>query len=454
MTDFFAKQFAYIIYFHYLCSDFQNPYNMGKNVSYRARIVDAELELQLESAGIVLIEGAKWCGKTTTAEQHARSVIYMDDPKRIDAYRRAAELEPAQLLEGEKPRLIDEWQKYPQLWDTCRFVVDRSSEDGLFILTGSAKPVDFSKLSHTGTGRVGWIKMRPMSLWESGDSNGTVSLAQLFQSPLTATNANDLRLHDICYLICRGGWPKAIGKSERASLRQAYNYMDSIAKRDIIEVDETNRSEANTRKLLRSYARNQGSQVSYRTIAADMSNNEGHTMSDETVASYIKALQKLFVIEDMEAWNPNLRSKAAIRTASTRYFTDPSMATAALGIGPADLMQDLNTLGLFFETMAVRDLRVYAEANDGQVFHYRDNNNLECDAVIHLRNGHYALVEIKLGGEKLINEGARNLLSLEQKIDTGKMYAPSFKMIVTAVGQYAYRREDGVYIVPISCLKD
>ena len=427
---------------------------METNVAYRKRIVDEALELQLESAGIVLIEGAKWCGKTTTAEQQARSVIYMDDPHRKEAYRQAAELEPTQLLEGEKPRLIDEWQKYPQLWDTCRFVVDRSSQDGLFILTGSAKPVDSSKLSHTGTGRVGWIKMRPMTLWESGESSGTVSLLQLFQTPLTAATSIDRSLRDICFLLCRGGWPKAIGKSERAALRQAYNYIDAIVKRDIIDVDETNRSEAHTRQLLRSYARNQGSQASYGTIAADMSNNDNSSMSDITIASYINALKKLFVIEDMEAWNPNLRSKTAIRTADTRYFTDPSMATAALGIGPADLMNDLNTLGLFFETMAVRDLRVYAEANDGQVYHYRDGNGLECDAVIHLRNGHYALVEIKLGGESLIKEGAKNLLLLEQKIDTEKMYAPSFKMIVTAVGQYAYCREDGIYVVPISCLKD
>ena len=218
-------------------------------------------------------------------------------------------------------------------------------------------------------------------------------------------------------------------------------------------MDEVNRSEANTRRLLRSYARNQASQASKSAIAADMANFDGQKMDEDTVASYIKALKKLFVIEDMEAWNPNLRSKAAIRTTDTRYFTDPSMATAALGIGPADLMKDLNTLGLFFETMAVRDLRVYAEANDGQVFHYRDSNNLECDTVIHLRNGHYGLVEIKLGGESLINEGAKNLLLLEQKINTDKMYAPSFKMVLTAVGQFAYQRKDGIYVVPLSCLK-
>lgn len=426
---------------------------MPAKFEYRKRVADELLELQLEAAGYVLVEGAKWCGKTTTALQQARSVIFLDDPAKKQLYSQLAEIEVQKLLEGETPRLLDEWQKYPQLWDACRFVVDRNSKEGMFILTGSAKPVSKDKISHTGTGRVGWVKMRPMSLWESGESNGSVSLAELFKIPLQAESARDISLEDICFLVCRGGWPKALDKSERAALKQSYNYIDAIAKQDISDVDDTNRSEESTRRLLRSYARHQGSQASYNTIVADISNNEKHSMSDATVASYIKALKKLFVIEDMEAWNPNLRSKAAIRTADTRYFTDPSMATAALGIGPADLMKDLNTLGLFFETLAVRDLRVYAEANDGQVFHYRDNNNLECDAVIHLRNGHYGLVEIKLGGENLINEGAKNLLLLEQKINTDKMYASSFKMVLTAVGQFAYRRDDGVYVVPIGCLK-
>ncbi len=426
---------------------------MPAKFEYRKRIADELLELQLEAAGYVIIEGAKWCGKTTTALQQARSVIYMDDPDRKEEYLYLAQTNVRELLEGKTPHLIDEWQKAPQIWDACRFMVDRSPNDGLFILTGSAEPVDQSLISHSGTGRVGWVKMRPMSLWESGESSGGISLAALFEGKFDAERAIDHSLRDICFLICRGGWPKALEKSERAALKLSFNYIDTISKREIKEVDEVNRSEANTRRLLRSYARNQASQASKSAIAADMANSDGQKMDENTISSYIKALKKLFVIEDMEAWNPNLRSKATIRTADTRYFTDPSMATAALGIGPADLMKDLNTLGLFFETLAVRDLRVYAEANDGQVFHYRDNNNLECDAVIHLRNGHYGLIEIKLGGESLIDEGAKNLLLLEQKINTDKMYAPSFKMVLTAVGQYAYRREDGVYIVPIGCLK-
>ena len=420
---------------------------------YKKRIADELLSLQLEAAGYVVIEGAKWCGKTTTALQQAKSVVFLDDPENQEEYERLATMNISRLLDGEHPRLLDEWQKYPQLWDACRFYVDRSSKEGLFILTGSAQPVRRELISHTGTGRAAWVRMRPMTLYESGESNGSVSLEELFSTPMTGAQGNELKLQDICYLICRGGWPKAIGKSERAALRQAFNYVDAVAKYDIRDVDGIRRSEETTRRLLRSFGRHQASQASYGTIAADISANERENVSDQTVAAYIKALQNMFVIEDMSAWNPNLRSKAAIRTADTRYFVDPSIATAALGLGPKDLMKDLNTLGLLFETLAVRDLRVYAEAIDGQVFHYRDSNGLECDSVIHLRNGHYALVEVKLGGEYLIKEGAKNLLLLEKKIDTDRMYAPSFKMILTAVGQYAYQREDGIYVVPIGCLK-
>ena len=427
---------------------------MESEFEYKKRVVDDELSLQLEAAGMVLVEGPKWCGKTTTSLQQAQSVIYLDDPQEVSEYARLAEMDIQQLLKGKNPRLLDEWQNFPQLWDACRFVVDRSNKDGLFILTGSTRLKKKNLVSHTGTGRVGRIRMRPMSLWESGESSGCISLEQLFKEPFKAGSAKQWSLSEICYLVCRGGWPKAINKSERAALKQAYNYVDAIATTDINDVDDVSRSEANTRRLLRSYARLQGSQAPISTIITDLeANNEGK-LSDTTIASYLKALRGLFVIEDMEAWNPNLRSKAAIRTSDTRYFVDPSIATAALGIGPADLMKDLNTLGLLFETLVVRDLRVYAEANDGKVFHYRDNNNLECDSVIHLRNGHYGLVEIKLGGDSLIEEGAKNLNSLADKIDTSKMYAPSFKMIVTAVGQYAYQREDGVCVVPIRCLKN
>lgn len=420
---------------------------------YIKRIADDLVSLQLEAAGVVVIEGAKWCGKSTTTKQQAASMIRMDDPKRKDEYLRLAKTDVEELLAGDTPRLIDEWQKAPQVWDACRYLVDSRDEEGQFILTGSAEPVDSNLLSHTGTGRVGWVKMRPMSLWESGDSSGALSFADLFQGEFKAAAAKETTLREMSYLICRGGWPKAIGKSERVALRQSFNYVDAVAKKEIIEVDEVNRSEYNTRRLLRSYARHQGTQASKGTISSDMQNADGQGMDDNTIASYLKALKKIYVVEDMEAWNPNLRSKTAIRTSDTRYFVDPSIATAALGVGPSDLMKDLKTLGLLFETLAVRDLRVYAEALDGQVYHYRDSSNLECDSVIHLRNGHYGLVEIKLGGEDLIEEGALNLKSLVEKIDTSKMYAPSFKMIITAVGQYAYSREDGVLVVPLTCLR-
>ena len=426
---------------------------MGEKKTYLQRVADELLKLQLESAGVILVEGAKWCGKTTTALQQAQSVLFMDEPKRKTEYMRLAESDIEVLLAGKTPRLIDEWQKAPQFWDACRYLVDRRDEDGQFILTGSAEPADQSKLSHTGTGRIGWVKMRPMSLYESGESNGSVSLRSLFDGEFKPSEGMELNLRNLCYLICRGGWPKAIGKTERAALRQAFNYVDAVAKREIVEVDAVHRSETNTRRLLRSYARHQATQASIGTITADLKTNEGNTLSDATIASYLNALRKIFVIEDMEAWNPNLRSKAAIRTTDTRYFVDPSIATASLGLGPDDLMKDLSTLGLLFETMAVRDLRVYAEAIDGNVFHYRDNNGLECDSVVHLRNGHYGFVEIKLGGETLINEGAANLLSLSKKIDTDKMFAPSFMMVLVGTGHYSYQRDDGVLVVPIGCLK-
>lgn len=426
---------------------------MEAEKEYKKRVADILIDQQLEAAGIVLVEGAKWCGKTTSAMQKANSVLFMDEPKRQDEYMRLAENDIDVLLDGAAPRLIDEWQKAPQFWDACRFVVDRHGDEGQFILTGSAEPIDQSKMSHTGTGRVGWVKMRPMSLYESGESNGSVSLLELFDGPLKPAAGIELNLRDICYLICRGGWPKAIGKSEQAALKQAFNYVDAVAKREIIEVDAVNRSETNTRRILRSYARHQATQATNGTIAADLSINDGNTLDSDTIASYLNALRKIFVIEDMEAWNPNLRSKAAIRTTPTRYFVDPSIATASLGLGPSDLMKDLNTLGLLFEALAVRDLRVYAEVINGSIFHYRDNNGLECDSVLHLRNGHYGLIEIKLGGSKLIEEGAANLLSLSKKIDSEKMYAPSFMMVLVATGHYAYRREDGVIVVPIGSLK-
>lgn len=314
-------------------------------------------------------------------------------------------------------------------------------------------PASTDKIHHTGTGRFAWVTMRPMSLWESEESTGEVSLEQLFKGCKEVVGRNRLQLADVAFLVCRGGWPSAIGKSERAALHLAYNYYDAVVRSDVSRVDETVRSSERTKLLLRSYARSQGGQVSINAIRQDMKVNDDDTLSDKTIQNYISALKKIFVVEDMPAWNPNLRSKTAIRSAETRYFVDPSIAAAALGLGPDDLMNDLETFGLLFETMCVRDLRVYADAIDGSVYHYRDKQGLECDAVVHLRNGSYGLVEIKLGGEQAIEKGVGTLTELASKIDTTKMKAPSFLMVLTAVGDYAYQRKDGVYVVPIGCLK-
>ena len=422
---------------------------------YRKRIADILLEEKLEAMGAVLIEGPKACGKTTTAEQQAKSILYMDDPANIQQNLQLAETNIKRLLQGDTPRLIDEWQIAPQIWDAVRFEADHRKDDGLFMLTGSAVPADKSKIRHTGAGRFAWLTMRPMTLWESGESSGDVSIKALFAEPEKVDGESALKMEDIAYAICRGGWPKSlIKKSQKAALRQVTEYFEAITRSDISRVDGVERDEFRAKRLMRSYARLQGAMASIPTIIEDMKTNEPEDMSDETVSSYIKALKKIFVIEDMPAWNPNLRSKTSIRTSDTRYFVDPSLAIAALGIGPNDLLNDLNTMGLFFETLCVRDLRVYAEANDGDVFHYRDKSGLECDAVVHLRNGSYGLIEIKLGGDTLIGEGAANLNSLAEKIDTTKMKKPSFKMVLTAVGQYAYIRTDGVMVVPIGCLKD
>lgn len=421
---------------------------------YKKRIADKLLKYRLEEVGAVLIEGPKWCGKTTTAEQQAKSVLYMADPDNQKSYIEMADLRIKMLLKGDNPRLIDEWQIIPQIWDAIRFDVDHRCEEGLYVLTGSAVPASTENIHHTGTGRFAWITMRTMTLWESGESTGEVSLAELFRGNPDIAGFNKLKIEDIAYVVCRGGWPSSVSKNRRAALRQAYDYYDAVVKTDISRVDEVSRNSERTKLLLRSYARSQGGQVSIGAIRQDMMANDDETLADKTVQSYIGALKKIFVIEDMPAWNPNLRSKTAIRSADTRYFVDPSIAVAALGLGPEDLVNDLETFGLLFETLCVRDLRVYADALDGMVYHYRDKNGLECDAVIHLRNGAYGLVEIKLGGAAAIEKGASTLMELASKIDTTKMKVPAFLMILTAVGDYAYQRKDGIYVVPVGCLKD
>lgn len=420
---------------------------------YRNRVADQLLQDQLEAAGVVLVQGAKWCGKTTTAVHAAKSVLYMDDPRQLQNNLRLAETNPSTLLEGPAPRVIDEWQLAPQLWDAARFEVSRRGALGMLIFTGSAVPPDKSKITHTGTGRFAWLTMRPMSLWESCESNGMLSLESLFEGVAQDVAAAEMDVERMAYLVCRGGWPQTLKMKDRASLLQARNYVDAVCNSDITRVDGVGRNPALARLLMRSYSRHQGGQVPVSTIVADLKENYNTEVSEATVASYINALKKIFVVEDMPAWSPNLRSKTAIRTSDTRYFVDSSIAAASLGIGPKDLLADFNTYGLLFETLAVRDLRVYAEALDGHVSHYRDRNGLECDAVVHLRNGKYGLVEVKIGGDTLIEEGVKNLKSLSKKIDTDRMNEPSFMMVLTAIGDYAFRRNDGVWIVPIAALK-
>lgn len=421
---------------------------------YKRRIADELLERKLKGKGAVLIQGPKWCGKTTTAEQISGSILYMADPIDKEQNISLVDLNPSLLLAGKTPRLIDEWQIAPKLWDAVRFEVDHRCEEGQFILTGSAVPANMDDVTHTGTGRFAWLTMRPMTLYESGESNGTISLLELFNNTSNLSGINELTLEDIAYLCCRGGWPRSIFMDHDIALEQAYDYYDAVVNSDISRVDNINRNPERVKNLMRSYARNIGSQASNETLKNDMINNDSFSLDTDTVNSYINALKKIFVVEEAPAWNPNLRSKTAIRTTDTRYFVDPSIAVAVLGIGPNDLINDLNTFGLVFETLCIRDLRVYADSINGSVYHYRDATDLECDAVVHLRNGTYGLIEIKLGGDKLINEGAENLIRMQNKIDTEKMNNPSFLMVLTAIGKYAYKREDGVYVVPIGCLKD
>ena len=420
---------------------------------YYQRVSDKVLLDHLESKGAVLIEGAKWCGKTTSAKHIAKSVIEMDRPDMTEQYQQMARINPSNLLEGEVPHLIDEWQIATNIWNAVRYEVDRRGEFGQFILTGSSVPAALDESMHTGTGRIVRMQMRPMSLFESKDSTGQVSLMDLFnKKDISAVDNHSI--DEIAFLICRGGWPAALNHSKKIALKQAFDYYDAVVNDDISRVDRVKRDSERTKRILKSYARNVATQVSLETIRSDIISNDVETFDKEALYGYLNALKRIFVIEDSPAWNPNLRSKTAIRTSDTRYFADPSIAVAALGLGPTDLVNNLELMGLIFENLCVRDLRIYADALDGSVYHYRDKTGLECDAVIHLRNGSYGLVEVKLGGDQSINEGAESLLKLTSKIDTEKMKKPAFLMVLCGVAPFAYKREDGVFVVPITCLKD
>lgn len=424
-----------------------------KMKEYKLRIIDDLIKRKLKGIGALLIEGPKWCGKTTSAEQAVRSSTYMADPTSQQQNIILADTNPKLLLMGETPKLIDEWQIAPKLWDAIRFEIDQRGEVGQFILTGSSVPVDRSQIFHTGTGRFAWLMMRPMSLYESSDSSGEISIKSLFEKKEFKGALNNLELEEIAFLVCRGGWPNSILLEDEYALEQAYNYYDAVVHTDMSRVDGVTRNPERVKNLMRAYARNQGQQISNEKLKADMIANDSESLDADTVLSYVNALKKIFVVEEMKAWNPNLRSKAAIRTSDTRYFIDSSIATAALRIGPNDLINDLNTFGFLFECMCVRDLRVYAQSLNGEVYHYRDNNGLECDAVIHLRDGSYGLIEIKLGGDKLIEEGATSLKRLRSMVDMEKMKEPAFLMVLIGTGKYAFEREDGVLVVPVGCLK-
>lgn len=416
---------------------------------YLPRLADDILKDRLESSGAVWIRGPKWCGKTWTARQQAKSSLMMQDPDNTQNYMHIAETKPSLLLDGVVPRLLDEWQMAPVLWDAVRFEVDNRGKMGQFILTGSTLPLD-NEVMHTGTGRITRMLMRPMSLIESGESNGQVSLKALFEGEEPTGIAN-FDIIELAFILSRGGWPAAIGVSDKIALAQSQQYLEAIAETDISTVDGIGRNPARVRALMKSLARNIACTASNETIREDIKGDDD-SLSPNTIHSYLNALQRLFVIEDQPAWSPALRSKTAIRTSAKRHFIDPSIAVAALEIGPERLLKDFNTFGLLFESFCVRDLRIYTQMLGGDVFHYRDKTDLEADAIIALRDGRWAAVEIKLG-HKQIDQACENLLKLKDRIDADRMNPPSFLMVLTGNG-YAMKRKNGVLIVPISCLRN
>jgi uncharacterized protein len=419
--------------------------------NYLPRICDQELQLALESSGAVLIEGAKWCGKTSTASKASRSIIYLQDPDQSRSYLAMADTKPSLLLKGDTPRLIDEWQMAPVLWDAVRFEVDKRAASGQFILTGSSVPPD-QATSHSGTGRISRLKMRPMSLFESGESNGSISLRNLFLGTQEESGAiSELSIEQIAFALCRGGWPASISQKEKPALRMAIDYVEAIIHQDISQVDGVEKNPERVRLMLRSLARNLATMASYPTIQQDLEATD-ISLSDKTISSYMNALRRIFVVEDLPAWAPSLRSKTAIRTTEKRHFVDPSIATAVMRLNPEGVLEDFEYFGFLFESLCCRDVRIYAQAYDSDVFHYRDKSGLEADLIIRSRNGSWAAIEVKLG-QKKTEEAANHLLALKNRVDQEKMGEPAFLMVLTG-GQFAYRRKDGVWVVPIGCLRD
>ncbi len=421
--------------------------------TYLKRIADGLLQERLRSSGAVLVEGPKWCGKTATATRASNSQLFMQDPDKSASYLMAADTKPSLLLQGDTPRLLDEWQSAPVLWDAVRFMVDqRGGKPGQFILTGSAVPQD-DAVQHTGTGRISRLMMRPMSLFESLESNGMVSLKSLFEGKTNPEGFSELSIESIASAIVRGGWPASIGDEESIALRHAVDYVEAVINADVSRVDGVEKNPARVRALMRSYARNIATMATIRTIRDDIALGDADTsVSEKTISQYLTALDRIFVTENLPAWNPVLRSKTAIRTSVKRHFVDPSIATAVMRLTPSRLLDDFQYFGFLFKSLCTRDLRVYAEAIDGQVFHYRDASGLESDTVVCLNDGRWAPIEVKLG-TKEIEEASEHLLELKAKVDTKKMKEPSFLMILTGT-EFAYRRDDGVLVVPIGCLKD
>lgn len=419
---------------------------------YYDRLIEKEIEKKLRTSGAVLVAGPKFCGKTTTCMKYQKSFVKLNTKQAITM----ARMDPHGVLEGDKPRLIDEWQKAPDIWNQVKDDLDFNYEFGKYILTGSSTPADKTEVHHSGAGRIAPVKMRPMSLWESKDSKGTVSLSELFNDgAITPWDVNaDFSLADVAYLICRGGWPISVLAQREIAVEITKNYYNGLFVFEDCENERFRNKQPEVLKMIvRSYARHISTETAVSTIVADLRQNNERTMDIKTYNEYVEALGDLFILEDMPAWNPNIRSKTAIRSTPTRHFVDTSIACRALGVGPDDLLNDLESFGLFFEDMAVRDLRIYAEVNGGEVRHYRDNAGLECDAVVHLENGCWGAVEIKLGGDELIEAGASSLKLLKSKIENkSDEKSPSFLMVLTAVGG-AYRRDDGVYVVPINLLK-
>lgn len=419
---------------------------------YYKRLIEKDIELKLRTSGAVVVAGPKFCGKTTTCMLYQKSFVKLNTKQTITM----ARMNPKWALEGEKPRLIDEWQKAPDLWNQIKDDLDFDYQFGKFILTGSSTPADKTEVHHSGAGRIAPVKMRPMSLWESQESKGTVSLIELFdeKSDYPWDLNSEISLEDIAFLICRGGWPISVRTPKDIAVEITKNYYNGLFVFEDCENERfRNKKPEVLKMILKSYARHISTEAAISTIIADVRQSNERTMDPKTFDDYMEALKDLYVIEDLPAWNPNIRSKTIIRSTPTRHFIDTSIACRALGVSPNDLMNDLESFGLFFEDFAVRDLSIYANAIGGTVTHYRDNTGLECDAVVHLEDGRWGAIEIKLGGDELIEHGAQSLKNLRDKITSiSEERAPSFLMVLTAVGG-AYRREDGVYVAPINLLK-